>query len=280
NRPEASRTVALLLVPPLSRPTTTHESGSPISLPPRVGRWPYSTLGRSGSASLRSSARRGRSLAQARKMAPPTRMTTPAQRLMLIPADLALASSEANSPMTVRITPYRASRPPITIRRSNRLATPVARSRASASSVSAICLRATASGSVAAMGYSSLEHEDLEHVDQIQQGGEAEGEAAQQPRAAPPDPFGRVLFGGGVLGFGQAPDQPAQLVLGFGLGGQADRDRHHDIDHEGRPRAPEGGAQRRAHPPKPAQGVARFQNMAMMKVANRGALKNENSAWM
>jgi hypothetical protein len=49
--------------------------------------------------------------------------------------------------MTVRITPYRASRPPITIRRSNKLATPVARSRASASSVSAICSRAAASES-------------------------------------------------------------------------------------------------------------------------------------
>src|SRR4029453_17605441 len=30
NRPEGSRTVALLLVPPLSRPTTTHEAGRPI----------------------------------------------------------------------------------------------------------------------------------------------------------------------------------------------------------------------------------------------------------
>jgi hypothetical protein len=35
-----------------------------------------------------------------------------------------------------------------------------------------------------------------------------------------------------------------------------------------------------ASPQNPAQGVARRQNMAMMKVANNGALKNENSAWM
>jgi hypothetical protein len=35
-----------------------------------------------------------------------------------------------------------------------------------------------------------------------------------------------------------------------------------------------------ASPQNPAQGVARRQNMAMMKVANSGALKNENSAWM
>ena len=35
-----------------------------------------------------------------------------------------------------------------------------------------------------------------------------------------------------------------------------------------------------ARPQKPPQGVARFQNMARMKVANNGALKNENSAWM
>ena len=32
-------------------------------------------------------------------------------------------------------------------------------------------------------------------------------------------------------------------------------------------------------PAKPPQGVARFQNMPMMKVANSGALKNENSSW-
>src|SRR3954465_11432467 len=33
-------------------------------------------------------------------------------------------------------------------------------------------------------------------------------------------------------------------------------------------------------PASPAHGVARFQNSAMMNVANSGALKNENSSWM
>ena len=31
---------------------------------------------------------------------------------------------------------------------------------------------------------------------------------------------------------------------------------------------------------KPPHAVARFQNMAMMKVANSGALKIENNVWM
>jgi hypothetical protein len=35
-----------------------------------------------------------------------------------------------------------------------------------------------------------------------------------------------------------------------------------------------------ARPDTPAHGVARFQNRAMMNVANSGALKNENSSWM
>src|SRR5512132_4027619 len=241
NFPEASRTVALLLVPPLSRPTTTHESGLPIvASRPRNRLAAHSALGRSVSVSWRSSARRGRSATQARKTAPPARMTRPAQRLMLIPAALALASSEANRPMMVRITPYRASRPPITMRRSNRLAIPVARSRASASSPAAICSRAWRSESELAMVRL------LEHEDQIQQGGQKERDPAEQRRAAPPDPFGRVLLGGSVPGLGQAPDQPAQLVVGLGLGSQADRDRDDHVDHEGSQRPPEVGGQRRA----------------------------------
>jgi hypothetical protein len=35
-----------------------------------------------------------------------------------------------------------------------------------------------------------------------------------------------------------------------------------------------------SRPQNPAQGVARRQNIAMMKVANSSALKNENSAWI
>jgi hypothetical protein len=35
-----------------------------------------------------------------------------------------------------------------------------------------------------------------------------------------------------------------------------------------------------ASPQKPAQGVARFQNIATRKVENSGALKMENSCWM
>ena len=35
-----------------------------------------------------------------------------------------------------------------------------------------------------------------------------------------------------------------------------------------------------ASPAIPDHGVVRFQNMAMMNVANSGALKNENSNWM
>jgi hypothetical protein len=41
-----------------------------------------------------------------------------------------------------------------------------------------------------------------------------------------------------------------------------------------------GGEGARGQAQKPPQGVARRQNMARRKVANRGALKNENSAWM
>ncbi len=35
-----------------------------------------------------------------------------------------------------------------------------------------------------------------------------------------------------------------------------------------------------ASPETPAHGVVRFQNIAMMNVANSGALKKENSNWM
>ena len=35
-----------------------------------------------------------------------------------------------------------------------------------------------------------------------------------------------------------------------------------------------------ARPATPDHAVARFQNIAMMNVANSGALKNPNSSWM
>src|SRR5512133_3078549 len=54
--------------------------------------------------------------------------------------------------------------------------------------------------------------------DDVQDDDEAERPAAQQPHGAVPRVVGRVVLLGLLLLAGQAPDQPAQLLVGFGLG--------------------------------------------------------------
>jgi hypothetical protein len=95
--------------------------------------------------------------------------------------------------------------------------------------------------------------------------------------------------------------QPLQLGDRLGLRDQGDDHGDDRVGGEGHHGAVEGGLELRAEGDdlplvgevgrrgseragdqarQPAHGVIRFQNIPMMNVANRGALKKENSSWM